>query len=35
MSFATGRWKVEALNSRAPFIRAGISRNEAMQDVAR
>jgi len=35
MSCATGRRKVEALSSKAPFTKAGISRNEAMQDVAR
>lgn len=35
MSSATGRRKVEALSSEAPFTKAGISRNEAMQDEAR
>lgn len=33
--FATGRWTVEALSSKVPFTKPGISRNEAMQDVVR
>lgn len=35
MSSATGRWKVEALSSKVSFTETGISRNEAMQGVAR